>query len=231
MSSFGVSPKKSSSFNIFSTSAIIFIRCLNRHHMRNNIRYKGNSNNTSVIIFLIDTLDDFCKLSKNSRHCTSLRRTSRRFLWCWLLFFIHCCFFMLVFVVFTFPGYFSMPPALHPVFLGPVKASTSSELYPGYFRLLYFSVTFLPRALRFWVGIFYPRAFFILGSFPTFLPQLAFIKASVGADSSSSKFARLHADPRNTGPAHLLVWFTAIHNLDIQKNSYLNRIKYYHKLL
>ena len=30
-------------------------------------------------------------------------------------------FFMLVFVVFTFPGYFSTPPALHPVFLGPVR--------------------------------------------------------------------------------------------------------------
>ena len=111
------------------------------------------------------------------------------------------------------------------------EASTSSELYPGYFRLLYFSATFLSRALRFWVGIFYPRAFFTLRSFPTFLPQPAFIKASVGADSSSSKFARLHADPQNTGPSHLLVWFTAIHNLDIQKNSYLNRIKYYHKLL
>ena len=36
-----VSPKKSSSFNMFSTSAIIFIRCLNRHGMRNNIRYQG----------------------------------------------------------------------------------------------------------------------------------------------------------------------------------------------
>ena len=52
--SFGVStlsPKKSSLFNIFSTSAIIFIRCLNRHQMRDNIRYKGNINNTSAIIF------------------------------------------------------------------------------------------------------------------------------------------------------------------------------------
>ena len=46
-----ISPKKSSSFNMFSTYGIIFIRCLNRHHMTNNIRYKGNINNTSVIIF------------------------------------------------------------------------------------------------------------------------------------------------------------------------------------
>ena len=49
MSSFGVSttsPKKSSSFNIF-------IKCGNWHHMKNNIRYKGNINKTSVVIFLI----------------------------------------------------------------------------------------------------------------------------------------------------------------------------------
>ena len=35
------------------TSATIFIKCRNRHHIKNNIRYKGNINNTSVIIFLI----------------------------------------------------------------------------------------------------------------------------------------------------------------------------------
>ena len=75
------------------------------------------------------------------------------------------------------------------------------------------SVIFLPRALRFWVGIFYPQAFFTLRSFPTFLAQPAFIKASLGASSSSLKFAGLHTDPRNTDPAHLFVWFTVIHNL------------------
>ena len=46
-----VSPKKSSSFNMFSTSLIAFIKRLNRHHIRNNVRYKCNINNTSVIIF------------------------------------------------------------------------------------------------------------------------------------------------------------------------------------
>ena len=52
--SFGVStvsPKKSSSFNIFSILAIAFIRYLNRHQMRNNVRYKDNTNNVSVTIF------------------------------------------------------------------------------------------------------------------------------------------------------------------------------------
>ena len=54
MPSFAVftkSPKTSSLFNMFSTWAIIIVRCLNRHHVWNNIRYKGNTNNTSVIIF------------------------------------------------------------------------------------------------------------------------------------------------------------------------------------
>ena len=35
------------------TSAITFIKCRNCYHMKNNTRYKGNINNTSVIIFLI----------------------------------------------------------------------------------------------------------------------------------------------------------------------------------
>ena len=51
------------------------------------------------------------------------------------------------------------------------------------------SVTFLPRALRFWAEIFYPQPFFALRSFPTFLAhsdilaQAAFIKVSLGAAS------------------------------------------------
>ena len=68
-----------------------------------------------------------------------------------------------------------------------VKASTSSELYPDYFWLpLLFH---LPRALRFWMGVFYPQAFFTLRSFtaewfatlphPPFLPWVLRIWESV----------------------------------------------------
>ena len=53
------------------------------------------------------------------------------------------------------------------------------------------SVIFLLRALWFWVGSFYPQAFFTLCSFPKFLAQPTIIKASLGAGSSSSKFAEL----------------------------------------
>ena len=47
--------KNSLSFNMSPTSAIIFIKCRNCHHMKNSIRFKGNINNTSVIIFLIES--------------------------------------------------------------------------------------------------------------------------------------------------------------------------------
>ena len=81
--SFGVSttsPKKSSSFNMFSTSPIIFIKCRNRDHMKNNIRYKGNTNNTSVILY-------FNCRTKTPRNVTLLGRTSEE-VFMMLLFFI-----------------------------------------------------------------------------------------------------------------------------------------------
>ena len=137
-----------------------------------------------------------------------------------LLLFLWCCFYISGLIHAT-----GTPPWL----LRPVKASTSSELYPDYFWLPF--LFHLPRALRFWVGIFYPQAFFTLRSFPTFLAQPAFIKASLGAGSYSLKFAGLHTDPQNTDPAHLFVWFTVIHNLHIQNDSVLNSTIYYHELL
>ena len=168
---------------------------------------------------------------------TLLGRTSWRILWCWLLFFIHCyfcdigccCSFIAAFVMLVVvlrslllevTPFYTFNPAHRRVI-----CKTFILTFPGP------SFTILPRAVRFWVSIFYPQAFFTLRSFPTFLPEPAFIKASLGVGSSSLKFARLHADPWNTDSAHLFVWFTAIHILDIQKNSYLNRIKYYHELL
>ena len=77
-------------------------------------------------------------------------------------------------------------------------------------------VTVLPRVLRFWPGVFYPQAFFYpCRSFRTFLTQPAFIKASVGASSSSLKFPGLHAGPRNTDPVYQFVWVTTIHKRGI----------------
>ena len=119
----------------------------------------------------------------------------------------------------SFPDYFTMSPALHSGFSGPWRPPPAPELYPDYFWLPF--LLHLPRTLRFWVNIFYPQAFFTLRSFPTFLAQPAFIKASLGAGSYSLKFAGLHTDPWNTDPAHLFVWLTVIHNPLYILNFYL----------
>ena len=91
--------------------------------MKNHTRYKGNISNTSVIIFLMDRLVIFClpfyvprRLNKTPSDSTLLGRTSRRFLWCWLLLLLFCSL-----EVCTFLGYFSLPPALHPSFSGPLR--------------------------------------------------------------------------------------------------------------
>ena len=74
ISSFGVSatsPKISLLLNMSPTLDIICIKCRNRHHMKNNIRHKGNNtNNTSVIIF-------FNWRTKTPSDVTLLGRTSR----------------------------------------------------------------------------------------------------------------------------------------------------------
>ena len=104
--------------------------------MKNNIRYKGNTNNTSVIIFLIG--------QKLPAMVLCLGEPPRRFLL--LLLFIHfcssfcCCssfIFVLHFVVVVL--HFISRLLFHvtgtpPWLLRPVMASTSSELYPDYFH-------------------------------------------------------------------------------------------------
>ena len=86
-----------------------------------------------------------------------------------------------------------------PWLLGPVKASNSSELYPDYFWLPF--LFHLPRALRFWVGIFYPQAFFTLHSFTDIL-------TCVYQGFSGSRQYFLEVCTSATNP-----WFTVIHNL------------------
>ena len=75
---------------------------------------------------------------------------------------------------FYISGLLSLQPALHPGFSGlwrPPPALSSTLATFGCFTLARLFVTVLPRALRFWVGIFYPQAFFTLHSFPTFLAR------------------------------------------------------------
>ena len=87
-----------------------------KNYMKNNIRYKGNTNNTSVIIFVIGS-----QLNKNSqRWCFLLGRSSRdvffvvvhSFLFFMLLSFLFFILLLLFFI--SFPGCFAMLLALHP---------------------------------------------------------------------------------------------------------------------
>ena len=116
-----------------------------------------------------------------------------------------------------------MPRALQPGFSGPRSSPPALSSTLALLIAFAFSSTASATVLS---GHFLPTGVLsTLCYFTDIFP--GFIKAG----SSSLKFAGLHADPRNTDPAHLFVSFTAIHNLHTQKNSFLNCTKYYHELL
>ena len=77
--------------------------------------------------------------------------------------------------VFTFPGYFSLPPALHPGFSGPWRpppALSSTLATFGCFTFCQvFSSHFYRERYGFEWEFFTRRRFFTLHSFPTFLAR------------------------------------------------------------
>ena len=105
---------------------------------------------------------------------------------------------------------------------GPLHSDSKHFQFQPFRYLLTASVTPLS-------GHLVPTGIFNLHSFTDILPTL--IKDSLGAGSSSLKFAGLYTGPRKTDPAHLFVWFIVIHNLHIQNDSSLNSTIYYHELL
>ena len=107
----------------------------------------------------------------------------------------------------------STPPWL----LRPVKASTSSELYPNYFWLPF--LFHLLRALK-W-AFFTHRRFLPYAPSRHFWNNLLLSRFHWEPAVTFLKVAGLHTDPRNTDPAHLFVWFTVIHNLLYILNLYL----------
>ena len=165
MPSFGVSttsPKNSSSFHISPTSAIIFIKSWNHHHMKNNIRYKGNINNTSVTIFYPKV--DSTKLPAMVLAWDNLQEV----------------FVILTVLVFGLTGGFSfhgfstssltLPWAiatfLHPFYtFSPAHCRVICDT----FILTFLGFSFLPRVLWFWVTVLYPWVFFTLHSFVLWL--------------------------------------------------------------
>ena len=139
-----------------------------------------------------------------------------------MLFIIFILLLLFIFCFSSFTIFFSTLPLTLPWTIGRFL-DPFCTFCPAYRRVIRdtfifnHSVIFLPQALWFWVGIFYPQAFFTLCSFPTFLAKPAFL----GAGSYSLKFAGLHTDRQNNDPTHLFVWFTVIHNLLYILNLYL----------
>ena len=103
-----------------------------RRQVKNTAIFNGQF--LTLIIILIE---DFCKLNKTPNDGTCLGEPPGGFLWCWLLLLL----FYLTgdFYVSKLVSYATGTP---PWLLRSVKASTSFELYPGYFRLLYFFQAF-----------------------------------------------------------------------------------------
>ena len=120
------------------------------------------------------------------------------------LLFMRCCSSFIAFQRHSSP-FCGLSPGFTPILYFQPSPMQSDSWYFHFqpFRDLLFTV--LPRALQFWVGIFYPQAFFFtFRSFTDILP--AFIKVSLGASSSSLKFGGLHTDPRNrTSPSVCLI--------------------------
>ena len=170
----------------------------------------------------------FIWLNKTSSNGTLLGRTSSEISVMLVVVFLFIFVLHFVVVLHSFPDYFAMPPALHLGFLDrwmpPPALSSTLATFDCFCFFIYH------ERYGFQLAFFIHRRFLPFAPSPKFLVQPAFIKASLGARSSSLKFSGLYPDPQNTNPTHLFVWFTAIHNLHIQKNSFLHCTKYYHEL-
>ena len=141
-----------------SNTVIAFIKGWNRHQTKNNSRYKGNTDNTSAIIFL---------KVKNSRRCYFAWENPRGSFCCCCNFISFLIFILLLFFIhiyfstssLTLP--WTIARFLHPFYtFSPAHRRVIRDTF-----IFKHSVIFLPRALRFWVGVFYPQAFFTLRSF------------------------------------------------------------------
>ena len=138
-----------------STSAIIFIKCRNRQHMKNNIRYKGNTTSTSVIIFL--------KKSKTPSDVTLLGRNSSEVFV--LLVVVSSFVDVLHFAVVLLISFSTSPLTLPWTIAGgfsPHFILSAQPIAEWFATLSFFDHSILPRALRLWVGIFFPTGVFYL---------------------------------------------------------------------
>ena len=106
------------------------------------------------------------RIQQNSQWWYLLEGTTRRFLWCWLLLML----FLTSLEVFHFIAFRCHPSPFCGLWLGFLHPflyfqPSHRRVIRDTFILTFLGFSFLPRVLRFWVSIFYPRAFFTLHSF------------------------------------------------------------------
>ena len=162
--------------------------------------------------------------------------SSLLFLWYWLLFFIHCCFCDVVFHSLLFDVMPHSSVSYRRVFTPILYFQPSSSqrdwqhfhfnLSGPFFHSFIASVTVLS-------GHFLTTFIFYLTLLPHIFVTTCVYQGLPGSWQFLLEVCRVSfwLLILETYPAHLFVWFTAIFNLDIQKNSYLNCTKYCHELL
>ena len=136
-----------------------------------------------------------------------------------LLFFISFLIFILLLFFISFPGYFTMSPALHPSFsdawrLPPALSSTLTT-----FDFLFFFI--YRECYGFQLAFLTHRHFLPYAPFWHFWHNLLLSRPPWEPAVLLWSFAGLHTDPWNTDLVHLFVWFTVIHNPLYILNLYL----------
>ena len=154
-----------------------------------------------------------------------LGRTSWRFLWCWLSSSFCCCSSFHVFL----HSHFLFDIIPHPsvdyrqVFR-PIPFCTFS---PAHHRVIHdtfifnHSVIFLLRALQFWVGIFYPQAFFYLTLLPNIFGTTCIYQGFPGSQQLFLEISRASYWSSKHRPGPSVCWMKVIHNLLYILNLYL----------
>ena len=169
MPSFGVSttsPKNSLSFCMSPTLAIIFIKWRNRHHMKNNIRYKGNNNNTSINIFFLN------RKSKTPSNGTLLGRTSEKV---FVVVDLHFLFTSLFHFWSSFCCCSSFVDVLHSHLLFDIIPHTSVDYHRVFTPILYFPPSPSQSDLRHFKFSTIPlSSYLVSGYFLSYTPSLTF---------------------------------------------------------
>ena len=145
----------------------------------------------------------------------------RRFLWCWSSF-CCCCDSSIVnvFHIFFSTSSLTLPWTITwfldpPCTFSPAhrRVICNTFIFQPSRYLLNASATVLSGHFLL-TGVFYLMLIAdIFGTFSTFLHNLLLSRFHWELAVTFLKVAGLHTDPRNTDPAHLLVWFAVIHNL------------------